>query len=761
MPRILATSLLIALGASALTAAPVSFSKDKTISFFREVSSRDLSGLAVRSDGRIIHGPTFETLPGNSVEDLWWDIEPWQDFTWLVGSGPNGKVLKVEIDESQDSYSAEVWAETKSSQIFTVKSVSGDRVIGGGAPKAAVYLWAENGELLQSINLPGDSVLDILPNETGDTVWVATGNPGEVYQIDLESFAASSIGESLEERGIQLKGSIRDRNVRRLAWGENGVLLAGSSPSGNIYEFPLSGGTPTILVDQESGEVTDIHVSNTGDVYATVVVSGGTTTRRVTRATNLGAEDPTAEKTDNKPETVPAPSIMEAPPPVEKFDGRSSLYRIPGGIGLPEAVSSRNNLAMYQIASYQDQLLLAGGDDGELVGYDPAERRAISYPGSNSAQLTELVQIPTSNQFLVMTNNPAGLSRLDFSNQGKRLVKTQRINLQTPSEIGLLRFNRLRDVNAAEITIRMRANRGRDAREGWTPWVEASHENGGWRAPGILLGQYVELEIELPASLSEKAQLDQAKLYYLPQNRRPVLQSFRLISPNFGLDVRGPASPATTNLNLGQVIGSSPSPNKPEGERRRQVLLSSPVVPQPGSQVAMWTVTDPDSDNLVATFSIRAESDVTWTDLAVQSDADWVQFDRRTFPEGTYFTRLLVEESAPRRSEDRRQVAFQTDDLVIDHSPPVVSAVQAQGRSGMIEISFEGVDKLSLISSAALVFNNGYELELGMPVDGILDSPSERFVVEIEKDRLLNATSVEIYVGDKGGNFGSRRYPLN
>ncbi|GAB5560989.1 MAG: hypothetical protein SynsKO_26360 [Synoicihabitans sp.] len=760
MLRLFALFSLVVATAAGLSADPVSFSKSKTISFFREVSSRDLSGMAVRSDGRIIHGPTLSELAGNPVEDLWWDIEPWRDWSWLVGTGPNGVILKVEVDEASDTFVSEVWGETDASQIFVVKTVSDNRVISGGAPEGAIHLWKEDGELIRSAQLPGDSVLDILTNKTGDVVWVATGNPGEIYRLEIDNFASSDSDGSLEDRGITRFGSIRDRNVRRLAWGRNGVLLAGSSPSGNLYEFPEAGGSPLILMDQESGEVTDIHVSENGDIFAAVVTSDGTTTRRVSRTSTVGAPANDTEKSGSKTENTSPPSIMEAPPPVEKFSGRSSLVVMPNGVGLPESVSSRNSVAMYQIYPYRGKLLLAAGDDGELLGYDPVARRAISYAGSNAAQLTEMVEVPTTDQLLVMTNNPAGLSRLHFSDPGKRVAKTKRLSLQTPSEIGVLRFNRIRNLDPAEITVRMRANRGRDGREGWTPWVHAVHENGGWRAPDQLLGQYVEIELELPAEISETAELDQARLYYLPQNRRPVLQSFRLISPNFGLNPRGVTDSKTSNLNLGQVIGASPSPIKPEAERRRQALLSSPVLPQPGAQVAMWTVNDPDGDNHIATFSIRKDDSDEWVDLRVQSDENWVQFDRRSFAEGTYFTRLLVEETSPRRVNDRRTVEFQTDDLVIDLSPPRVTEVHITGSADSIKIQFSGSDQMSLISSAMLSFNNGYEVELGTPIDNIMDSPAEDFSIEIDREVLLNATGLEIHVGDKAGNYGSRRVAL-
>ncbi|MDA7916812.1 hypothetical protein N9B49_01175 [bacterium] len=747
---------------SLLDAAPaVTFSKRNNINFYREVPSRDLSGLAIRSDGRIIAGPDLSPLAGNPVADLWWDIEALESDRWLVGTGPTGQVLEITVDSVNKTYAATPWADSEANHVFVLKRLSEDRVVGGTAPDAVLLVWFQDGSLETSVSLPADSILDILPNQTGSTVWVSTGNPGRIYHVDISQLVASSVDDSLADRGVELWGKIRDRNIRSLAWNSNGRILAGSAPSGNLYEFPDDGGDPLILMDQESGEISDIYLSADGDIFATNIAAKETVTRRVTRSVNV---TPPTETTEKKPASdsttpAPAPSIMEAPP-VEKFSGRSSLIKIPNGRGLPELVSSRNNLAMYQIYPHQDWLLLPGGDDGEFAGYVPAARRAITFAGSNSAQILEITPLESESAYLALTNNPAGLSLLDFSGTESRHATTKRINLQTPSEIGALRFNRARHIAPEDITVKMRANRGRDTTEGWTPWTEALQRHDGWFAPG-LTGQYLQIKIQLPADLDPAAELDQAEVHYLPQNRRPVLQSFRLVSPNFGLSPRSSTANNSPNLTLGQVIGTTPSNIKPLAERKRQDLLSSHVIPQPGAQVAMWTASDPDGDNLNATFSIRREGESTWTDLAVDTAEGWLQFDRTTLSEGTYFTRLVLAEQAPRPLPQRRTVTFKTDDLVIDLSPPTIDDVMVTPADEVLHVTVRGNDAVSLISGVKLAFNNGHTVELTHPVDGILDSPAESFSTEIRWDDLGTASSFEVYFEDVAGNTATKRITLN
>lgn len=755
-----ASFLFPALLASLLTAsASGPFSQSKSINFYREVASRDIVGLGLRSDGRLIAGPMLQELAGIPLEDLWWDLEHLESDSWLIATGPNGRVIKADIDSSGATYQTTPWGESGSNHIFVLKKLSADLIVGGSNPDGQVIFWDAQGEELARVALPADSVFDLLWDDRGERLLAATGNPGSLYQIDPDVVLASSPDDNLESRGVTLLSSIRDRNLRRLALAADGAILGGSAPSGNLYRFSATQNEPVILMDQEAGEITDIQVGPNGDIYATLVVASGNTTRRVMQSANVQPPKEAESKAEDKKPDSPAPSIFEAPP-IDAFTGRSELILVPGGDGIPRTLSSRNKVAMYRITRYGDKFLLGGGDDGEILGYDPLDRRALYFAGSNSAQINDIESLPNSGEFLLLSNNPLALSKLSSFRQGPRTAQTGSINLPTPSELGALRFNRLRDVDPVDLQIRMRANRSSDAAEGWTEWQTASREDDLWKVDG-LIGKHVQVELELPADLAATAQLDQAELFFLPQNRRPVLRSFRIVSPNYGLVPRTTATQASTgNLTLGQVIGSSPNPSANSEDKQRQALLSSNLVPQLGAQVVTWTVSDPDGDNLNAKFSVRASESDEWIDLSVGANQGWLQFDRRSLAEGTYFSRLWIEEDAPRTPEDRQHVEFATDDLVIDLTPPVITAATVSEASGKTTVSIEARDAYSALEGVRLAFNNGYSVEVNQPTDGMLDGRSEQFFTSIDQRLIAMATAVEIYVMDSADNVAVKRIKI-
>ncbi len=756
MRRFIVFMVAVAVGLPPLISTET-LSKSQSVSFYQKAVPRDLEGLAIRSDGRIIAGPVLRELAGNPVAPLWWDWESGNTpASGWIGSGPDGQILRVELDTAGGVFEVTDQIETPASHVFVVKRLPDGRLLAGGNPEGHLVLINGEGEVEQSARLPADSVFDILVAADGETAWVATGNPALLFRVDIGAFTQAPAEANLSDRGIERWGAVRDRNLRTLAFDQAGRVLAGSAPSGNLYRFDLEGSPPIILLDHESGEITDILLTPEGDVLATLVDAKGTARRRVMQSSQVQPAQP--EQETEKQEPAKAPSIMEAPP-VEKFSGRSELIKLPGGDGLPETLSARNNLAMYRIVPFAQGYLLPGGDDGELAGYDPVARRALTFAASDSAQLNDMAPLAGAGRFLLMSNNPANLSIIDFETPGPRRVQTSAIDLQTSSHIGSLRFNRLREIDPDSMKVELRANRGRDAVEGWSPWVEAVHQDGGWHAEG-LTGRMVQVAISLPDAISESVELDQAKLYFLPQNRRPVLRSFRLISPNFALRERASGNATATSLTLGQVIGSTPKTNSNPADQRRQALLSSPLVPETGAQVVTWTTSDPDGDNLTATFSVRHEKSEAWKDLLVDSESDWFQFDRRTLAEGVYFTRLVLNESAPRAESDRRSVTFSTDDLVIDLSPPTLEAEFTELPGGNFVFRVDAVDSLSLIAGVRLVFNNGYELTLVHPADGILDSRRETFLAEVSGRDVGTATEVEVYVEDAAANVASTRLQL-
>jgi hypothetical protein len=735
-------------------------SKKFEIDFYRDVPSRNLKGLATRADGRLVAGPVLTELDGTAPADLLWCLEPSADTgKWLVGTGPDGKIFELTLDAAHSSYATRELARLDDPQVFALRRLPDGSLLAGTSPRGALYLLRD-GKPVARVTLPVDSIFDLLPLD-GKNVLVATGNPGRLYRLDPAKFAAGGIvadkisdPKVLAEHGLTLFGEIRDRNVRRVVRLPDGRVIAGSAPKGNIYAFPPDGGAPVVLQENHEAEVTDLLPQPNGDLYATLVFAGGTGETRINRP--KPAPDPTAQ-----PPADPPMELVITPATPDKFSGRSALVWFPLN-GFPETLVTRSNLAFYRVARRGDTLLVGGGDSGEMLGYDLQTRSSLTFAGSASAQLNGLAEIAGSpGRFLLLKNNAPGFALLDFAADGPREAETRRLDLGGPATLGAVRFNRLRALEPAQLTLALKTNFGSDDVEGWSSWTTLAAGDGGWHGDG-LRGRYVKLRVQLPATAAGAVELDKATLFDLPQNHRPVLTDFRVVSPNYAL-IPAPDSPPATVVSLAQLLGRS-SPTGGSGDnpddKKRSSFLGSQIVPQTGMQVVLWTVNDADGDNLAFTFSLRRDGDTAWTDLVVDSPDSYAQFDTSHLPEGTYFTRLTASEEAPRIAADRLTTTFETDDLVIDRTPPAILDATAQRDGNTLRLTVHGRDAISLLAGAEFNFNNGVHETVEQPVDGILDGREETFVLEIPLARAAGATSVEILLYDAPGNNSARRLDL-
>ncbi len=720
--------------------------KQLEIDFGRDVASRNLKGLAARSDGRVLPGPVFTDLNGPKIAEILWMLRPAGENHFLVGTGPDGKVIEVTFNPKDSTYKTREVADVAEAQAIAVQPLKDGSFLIGTSPTAAVYL-AKDGKLLARVPLPADSVFDfqLLPD---GAVLAATGNPGKIYKLDVAKLAKAGLIEgkagdekSLADHGVAAFAEIRDRNVRRLARLADGRIVAGSSPKGNVYTFAATGGQPVLLQENHDAEVVDLLPDEDGSFYAALVFSPGEGSR-INRPKN-----PAAAVIEDKEE-------REAR---QAFTGRSSVVRFPAD-GFPETVISKSNLAFYHLALNHGWLLLTAGEQGDVLGYDPVARRSLTFAGSDSAQVNDLARL-ADGQFLGLRNNAPGLALLSFVPAQQRVLETKRLDLGSLGELGLVRFARSHGIDPAAIKCEARTNNGSDEIEGWSAWTELKPRDGAFSAEG-LRGRYLKLRLTLPASATD-FQLDKATVYHLPQNRRPLLSDFRIFPANLGL-IPAPEAAPSANTTLGQILFPTQSTPKDDssGEKRKGSFFNSQVMPQSNTQVIYWSVTDPDGDNLAYTFSIRADSSDTWTDLAVDTRDPYVQFDTGAFAEGLYLTKLTVKEQSPRPEKQRLVYTFETDYLTIDRTPPEITATTVERRDGRLILSVEGRDALSLLEGAEFVLNNGTRESVEHPADGLLDSRAEKFVAEIPEPKATGATSVEIILYDQTGNNASKRLPL-
>jgi hypothetical protein len=747
-------SVLAIFGLFVAKASADPLTKQLDIDFGRDVASRNLKGLATRSDGRILPGPVFTDLTGPKLGDILWTLKAAGPNRFIVGTGPEGRVQEVTLNPKDNSYIVRELADVSETHAISLLALDDGGLLIGTSPTGALYLFRD-GKAVTRVPLPADSVFDLLALPDG-SVLAATGNPGKIYRIDVKKFAGAGVidgkaeGDArLGERGITVFGEIRDRNVRRLARLSDGRIIAGSAPKGNVYSFgvPAAGATakpvaPIFLQENRDAEVVDLLPLDDGGFYAGIVFSAGDVFRLAKPAT-----DPKDDAKDGPPKD----NIFKERDPKPAFAGRSSVVRFPAD-GFPESLVNKAGISLYRLGRYNDWLLLTAGEQGDVFGYDPVARRSLTFAGSASAQLSDVAPLG-GGRYLILRNNAPGLALMSFTDAPVRELETKRLDLGQSGELGALRFPRLRGVALGALKLEASTNFGSDELEGWSPWTELKQRDYAFQA-GDMRARYVRYRLTVPGNATD-FMIDKAAQYYAPQNRRPVLGDFRVFPPNQGL-VPAAEQPGNVVATVAQLL----FPKDDAPEKRKGSLLNSQVIPQPGTQIVYWSMSDMDGDTLAYTFSIRPEGSEAWTDLSVNSNDNYVQFETGGLAEGLYLTRLVVAEQAPRPAGQRLTYTFETDSLLVDHSAPVITATDIKRSNGRLLVSVSGRDALSLLEGVEVVLNNGTRDIMLHPVDGLLDGREESFTAEFPEAKVAGATSVEVILYDQAGNAASARLPV-
>lgn len=742
----------------AVTAGAAPLSQTQPVDFYADVTSRSLQGIATRSDGRLVPGPAVTETGVKFNTGLLWALATDGDHL-LIGTGPDGQLLRVNPNQ-RGEITPEVLVDLPETHVFAVLRLPNGDVLAGTSPQGTLVL-VRDGQVTARAALPVDSIFDLsLYSADADrpAVLVATGNPGRIYRVDLTAFSAGgdqpdklTTPTALADRGITLFGEIRDRNVRRILPLADGRVIAGSAPKGNVYAFDAAGGTPRLLAEHRNAEVCDL-LAWDGGFFAALTFASTPGEARMNRPRPAPTPEAATPPVEGQAETPALPPVPAGEPPrLERFPGRGQLLWFPDG-GFPETTAARSGIAFYRLARHGDLVLIAGGEQGDLLGYDPKAQRSLTFPGAlASSQLNGLVpaaKVPGG--FYALGNNSPTLALVNFPGATTRSAESRRIDLGLPADLGALRFGAATRLAPGDLTVELRTSFGSDEVEGWTDWQRATPADDGWTVPG-LRGRHVQIRV---TPQSSGFTLDKAELHYLPQNRRPQLQDFRLLSPNYGL-VPAVEQPGPAVQTLGQLM----QPAGRDEDKRRNPLLSSQVAPQPGAQVVFWNVNDPDGDTLASTFALRRVGDDSWTELIRDTSNSYLQFDISHLPEGVYETRLVTRETAPRPAGDRLAATFEADDLVVDRSAPEIVSVEARRESDRLLVRVRARDRLSLLAALELTLNNGFTQLVEQPADGILDGREETFTVEIPAAQAAGATTLEVIIYDAAGNHAARRVP--
>jgi len=537
--------------------------------------------------------------------------------------------------------------------------------------------------------------------DSSGRLYVAAGNPGAIYRVDVTKPDAKP----------ELFFKTDEAHIRALAWDAKGNLIAGSDGSGLVYRVDAHG-KGYVLFQAPRREITAVTIDPKGTIYAACV----------------------GDKSHNPLPPLPvqgvaAISITVVQP--QSLQAANSSTAAPEGT---EIYSLTENQAPRKLWSGKDEIVyaLAAGPDGLLALTGNRGRIFRIHDDGSYADVAHL----SAQLGLALSNLPGaegtGVILIGTGNTGKVYSLGATEMHEYASDVldagAFARFGRMEiEPGSQGYEILTRTGNVEQPVRGWTDWQPL--QNNSVASPA---GRFLQWKAVLHAG----GVLGSVGVDYLPVNAAPVVDDL-VVVPGARLNAQNMANPQgqTVNINFpsanqGGTISFDAS-NQPLQANKDRTAVT-----------ARWAAHDDDGDDLIYSLYLRGDEETVWRLLKDKITDKAYSFDANLIPDGGYRLKVVASDAPSHTPNDALTGEKISDRFEIDTTPPAMSGLKAVAQPAECSsahctkpflIDFDAEDAFSPIARAE------YSLDAGSwqyidPVGKISDSKMEHYEFRISLD---------------------------
>jgi streptogramin lyase len=585
---------------------------------------------------------------------------------------PSGKVFKLDPNATakQDESSATV--------VFDLAKA--DEAADKSAPQTSSsrYIW------------------DLTFDSSG-RLYIATGNPGAVYRVDV----------SKTEAKPELFFKSDEAHIRTLAWDTKGNLIAGSDGSGLVYRIDPNG-NGYVLFQAPKREVTALAVDAKGTIYAACV----------------------GDKSHNPLPPLPVQGIASISITVvqpQSLQAANSSASVPEGTEIyalvedqaPRKIWSGKDEIVYGLAALPDGLIAISGNRGRIFRiHDDGSYADIGH--LQAQQGLSLIARPDSDRILIGTGNTGKVYELSETN-------THEYASDVLDAGAFARFGTVEvEPGSHDYEILTRTGNVEQPVRGWTEW-QPLHDG----SVGSPSGRFLQWK----AVLRRGGVLGSVGVNYLPVNSAPVVDEI-VVVPGARLNAQSMVNPSAQTVNI-----SLPSANQSSGVTF-DASSSQPIqaTKDRTAVTVRWAAHDDDGDDLIYSLYIRGDGETVWRQLKDKITDKAYSFDSTLIPDGGYRVKVVASDAPSHTPGDALTGDKVSDRFEIDTTPPTILGVKAAPQSvnctaghctRPVMVSFDAEDATSPIAHAEYSLDSG-PWQFIDPVGVISDSRREHYEFRIE-----------------------------
>lgn len=695
------------------------------------------SGISLSRDGRLSLAPKLENVYSPDQPQIW-SIARAPDGSLYFGTGHRGRVYKVDAS----GRGSLLWMSDQP-EVFAVAVDGKGALYAGTSPDGKVYR-IENGKGVE-VFAPGAHYIWSIVFAPDGTMFVGTGDQGKV-------FAVTPNGKS----SVYYESG--QAHITALAVDSEGRLLAGSEPNGIIYRFS-GAGKAFVLYDANLPEIRTILPSADGSIYAAAL--GGSVAKRTGSMSGTTAQPggvsvtapPTSiTVTDTQAQSGPdvkppkpdtSKPVVQAPAPqavvqtvINPFEvagvDKSAVYRIRAD-NTVETVWSSKEENVYDLAALDGRLVFSTDLQGRIYRLG-SDRKATLIAQTNEGETTRLLETPQG--LIAATGDMGKLFRIGQGTEATGSFEAPVHDSNTVARWGRLSW-RAELPAGSKIAFRTRTGNSARPDNTWSDWSDPVKDLIS--SPNA---RYIQWKAEFTGTSSAMPTLDSVSAAYLPQNTPPAVRSINVSSvapKTSGASTSSSSANSAFSITVSDTGEStSSSTNNPTQTLARGASQQTQI---------SWQADDPDGDRLSYAIYFRGEEEHDWKLIRANFYENSLLLDSDVLADGRYFFRVVASDRPSNAGANARESDLTSAPVLIDNTPPVV---RVSMKGGNVEV--DAVDQTSPLRRCEYSLDAGpwFPVEA---VDGVTDSPSEKFLIHIEGAKT-GEHLVVVRVYDTAGNAG-------
>ncbi len=683
------------------------------------------NGVSLSRDGKLLLAPPLESLYA-SEQPVIWSLVQAPDGSLYAGTGHRGRVYRID----KSGKGTLLWT-SEQPEVFALAVAPNGKLYAATSPNGRVYR-IENGKAVEYF-APGARYIWALTFAPDGALYVATGDQGKIFRV-----TGPGKGEVYYETS--------QTNVTCLAVDGEGRLLAGTEPNGILYRITAKDKAFT-LYDSNLPEIRAIVPAPGGTLY--VAALGGSTARRASAAaaataasagmtvtatsasvtvSDVAAQSGVDLKARPSPTQTAPPSAPAAPvAPTMDIIGieRSAVYRINPDNSVESLWSSKDE-NVYDLVARPNELILSTDFQGRIyrLGLD---RKLTLAAESGEGEITRLTF--DGGSLMAAVANQGRIVKLGLRPGDKGSYESPVHDAGTVARWGRLSW--LWEDGAGG-RVRFETRSGNSARpdKTWSDWgaIQGETGMGSVASPNA---RYIQWRATLARNGEKAPVIEGVTVAYLPQNTQPVVKSINVTPQVAGAPTARPATPATTAATYSVTVTDTgdAAPSTSAGTPTQTLTRPAPTQ----IQIA-WQAEDPDGDRLVYAVHFRGEEEREWKLIKDNITENTLALEAELFADGRYFFRVTASDRLANPASAAREAELVSAPVLLDNTPPRVTAGAPRRTGGQVETEFEATDAASPLRRAE------YSLDASPwtpveAVDGVIDSPGEKFVVRFPEPR--------------------------